>query len=360
MKKIALALLILPIMLSCMLFANPPLGESNFPLTKVLTIPVDGEVEEIAIADTWIAVHTYEKIIAMDIETQKMLWSINMQVDHYGESFKIINNTLIAASQDQIILVDKQGQKREIALEPIKGPINIIKVASIYPNHVYVIRGEWILEVYDISENTMLWKMFVGRRMGNVFYDSSNNVAYVTTDDSLRAFDNSSGKLLWEMIGVFGQSVLFEAGVLYVPEQAGVDNAFRLAAIDAASQTKLWEKDIAKSPNYSVSNRTIIDNLLVVSGNGMIAISKSNGEQVWTTPGVGEEFYTVPVKFDGVIYAKGIATGAVYAISLDDGTIIGHVRLEDIGFDTANGDVYVLKDGIVFNTRNDIVIYKAK
>ena len=275
----------------------------------------------------------------------------------------MVNNSLIAASQDQIILVDKQGQKKEISLEPIKGPINIIKVASVYPNYIYVIRGpDWTLEVYDISKHTMIWKMFVGRGFGNVFYDPSNNVAYITTDDSLRAFDNLSGKLLWKMDeGIFPRGVFFEEDVLYIPEQTSLENAFRLADIDAATQKKLWEKDIVRRPNYKGSKRTIIDDLLIFSGYGMIAIDKSNGEKVWEINGVGEDFSTVPVEFDGVIYTMGIASSTVFAISFNDGSLIGTANLEsDSLIGRSFESIYSLKDGIVFNARNAVVIYKTK
>ena len=357
MKKIVIMLLILPIMLSCMLYAEPPLDESDFPLKQVLVLPVDGDIQGIAVADTWVVVHTYDKIIAMDIDTQKTLWSMDFQViTPHGKGFLMNNDTLIAASFDQIIVVNKLGEKKEINLDP--DTKTITKILGVYSNYLYVVGGsEWTFAVYDISKNIMLWKMFVEREISDVVYDVSNNVVYVPTF-SLRAFDNLSGKLLWEMggIGAIGDS---EVDILYVFSQTNIDNSFGLAAIDTVNQKKFWEKDIAISSSYSVSNLTIIDNLLIISGSELLAINKSNGEQVWATASVGEEFYT-PVEYDGVIYVKTGATGSVYAISPDDGAVIGHVRLEDIGFGVANGGVYKLKDGIVFNTRNAIVIYKAK
>src|SRR5687768_11826684 len=357
MKKISPAVLILPIMLSCMLYSPLTLGEFDFPLNKAFTIPVDGNIIEIAVADDWIAVHTYKKITAIDMDTKEILWSLDFPVISWGEGFLMNNDVLIAASPEQIMVMNKLGEKKEINLHSdVKTITRILAVSS---NYLFVLGGGWVVEAYDISNNTMLWRLNVDRGMGKLFYDPLTNVAYVTTDDSLRAFDNSSGELLWEMKGVSGQGIFFGRGVLYLPAASNLENAFRFTAIDAASQEKLWEEDIVRPPNYKVFEEMIIDNLYITSGNGMLAIDTTNGERVWTTPSVGEELYTVPIKFGEAIYVQG-ETGAVYAISPNDGTVIGYVRLEDIGFDSAGGGVYALKDGIVFSTRNEIVVYKAK
>lgn len=360
MKKKFLLLFCLLATVACMSYPKPPLGEQNFPLERDSTIPVDGRIQEIAVADSWMAVHTEDKIIAIDIDTQVELWSMDFEVITYGTGFITNNDNLIAASSNQIVIINKLGKKREINLDSdVKTITRILTVSS---NYLYVVGGpKWTLETYDVSTNKMLWKMDVGRTVGKVFYDSLNDVAYLTNDDSLRALDNLSGKLLWEMKGVFGQSTFFREGILYVSEPTNVENAYKLTAIKALDQKKLWEKDIVKPINYSVSNRTIIDNLLITSGYGMIAINITNGEEVWAISEIGEEFYTTPVYLDGVLYVKGLATGAIYAISVSDGAILGHARLENISsFDVASGGLDILKDGIVFNTRNSIIIYKNK
>jgi outer membrane protein assembly factor BamB len=365
MKKIIAALLILPVMLACMLYSTPPSGETNFPLEQTLTISIGEDIEEVAVADNWIAVSTYQdKIIAIDIDTAKRLWTINFSVDTYSK-FQIINDVLFAASQDQIIMVSKQGSHKEIALAALKetfpSPINIIKLAAIYPSYLYVIRGSnWTLEVYDITKNTLLWKVFVGRGFGNVFYDSSNHAVYVTTDDSLRTFDNSSGELLWKMKGVFAQSVFYDAGVLYISEPLDVENTFRLIAIDSTSQKKLWQKDIVRPPDFKGPNRTIFDDLIIISGYGMIAIDKTTGEQLWTSLGVGEDFH-LPVEFEDVIYAMGAASSTVFAFSSSDGSLIGTANLnrdDPFGLNRY-GNLHSLPDGILFSIKDTVFIYKA-
>jgi hypothetical protein len=280
-------------------------------------------------------------------------------VSTFGEGFQIVTDILVTASEEQIILIDKQGKKKEIDIDvDVK---KILRILGVYSDYIYIVGGpEWTFEAYDIPQNKMLWKLRVGRKVGEVFYDPAVNMVYITSDDLVRAYDNSSGILVWEKAGAYGQGTLYASGILYVPLQNNVKNTFRLAAIEGRSQETLWEKDISYPVDIKASHATVIDNLLIYRGTGIIAVDKSNGGLVWTTPSVGEEFYDIPAEFNGVIYMKGIGTGTVYAISLDDGIILGHVRLEDIGTDGVSGRIFTLKDGIVFNTRHEIVVYKAK
>src|SRR5258706_9788730 len=359
MKKIIAILVILPIILSCMLYSNPSLGESNFPLRKTLTTRIEADIKEIAVGNNWIAVRTDHAVIALDIETLKTLWKLELQVSSSGEGFQMLDDRLITASEEQLILIDKQGNKKEIDVDPdVK---TITRILGVYSDYIYVVGGpEWDLEAYDISQNRMLWKSRIGRNVGNVFYDPIKNIAYLTKGDLVRAYDNSSGKVLWEKVDIYGQGTLYSSGILYMPVQNNIKNTVRLAAVDGANQETLWEKDVSYPADFKASSATVIDNLLIYRGFGMIAVDKSNGNLVWTTLSVDEEFYDIPVEFDGVIYVKGHGTGAVYAISMKDGTIIGHARLEDIGGTVISGRIFALKDGIVFNTINEIVIYKAK
>jgi outer membrane protein assembly factor BamB len=370
MKKVSI-LLILPIMLSCILYVTPPSGETNFPLKRVASISIDGVIRDIAVGETWIALHTHDdKIIAIDINTHKILWETSMDVNNYGESFKMVDNKLFASSQDQIIIVDQQGQEKEIALAPLKenfpSPINIIKVAAISPDYLYVIRGSnWTLEAYDISQNTVLWEKQVGRGIGSIFYDISKNLAYVSIGYSVYAFENNSGKLLWEIDAVSGR--YFEGDVLYMFTDISsndIETLHEINAVDIKNKKKLWLDSLVLPPNYRVNDLMIVGNSLIVGGDGIIAIDKSVGKQMWTIDvhKIGEEFEAPIIEFNKVLYAVGSASGTVFAISLTDGSVIGTVNLESDNLlsSDSNTGVYNLEDGILFNTRTTVVIYKVK
>jgi outer membrane protein assembly factor BamB len=360
MKKLVLAITFLPILLSCVLYSTPPLGDTNFPLKKSQSIPIGETIRDIAIGDTWIAVQTNNSIIGLDIDTFATLWKIDVRVNVFGEGFKIVGDRLVTISEGQkLILVDRNGNKEEKALDD--DVTTVVRIPGIYPDYVYVVGGSyWSLEVYDLVQDKMLWKSKVGRSIGPVFYDPANNIAYLTKDDSITAYENSSGKVLWKKENVYGRGALFDSGILYVSASSSVEGAFTLAAIEGVSQATLWEKDIVRPTDIKASDQTLIGNLLIFRGYGMFAIDKTNGELVWTVPSIGEEFIETPVEFNGLIYIRE-DTGSVFAISLKDGTIIGHVKLEERDrSDKVYGGVHTLRDGIVFNTKNDLVIYKPE
>jgi len=307
------------------------------------------------------ATYSSGKVTAWDVETQKTLWSIDLPVRADKDSeFQISNDILIAASTDQIFLVNKLGEKEELNL--LSEGENIVRLVAIYPNYIYVIRGyDWRLEAYDISQNALLWTTYVGRGGCDVFYDASKNIAYVTTrDKSIHAFDNATGKVVWEQDRSSLHSA-FEEGILYTVEHTNDTNTFQFSAFDVESQKELWKKDI--TPITHVYKLTIIDKFLIASERaGLIALNKSSGDEVWQTD-TGEPFYTRPVEFDDIIYAKGLSR-AVYAISPANGDIIGFVKLEKTRsiqpyYESIAG-VFKLKDGIVLNTRNAVLIYKNK
>ena len=196
----------------------------------------------------------------------------------------------------------------------------------------------------------------------DVFYDELKNIVYVTTNDySIRAIDNSTGKILWTQ-DRHSLSATYETGILYSVEDLGDKDVIRFSAFDVETQKELWQQDV--SPLKSVLKLTIIDNLLIASGSkGLIALDKSTGDLVWRT-NVGETFYSRPVKFNDVLYAKG-PSRKIYAISPTDGNVIGYVKLENANSIIENTNeiragVYKLDDGIVFNTRNAVYIYKLK
>lgn len=361
-RTIFTLLMLSTILLSCNISEGQEASiELDFPLEQVQNLPTNEAIEKIAVSDTWIATYSSGKVTAWDVETRKTLWSIALPVRTDNDSeFQIINDILVAAYTDQIFLVNKLGQKSELDLPPEEG--GITRLVAIYPSYIYVIRGyDWRLEAYDISQNALLWTTYVGRGGCDVFYDASKNIAYVTTrDKSIHVFDNTTGKVVWERDRSSLHSA-FEEGILYTVEHTNDTKMFRFSAFDVESQKELWKKDI--TPITHVYKLTIIDQLLIASeSDGLIALNKSSGDESWRID-TGEPFYTRPVEFNDVIYVKGLSR-AVYAISPANGDIIGFVKLEKTRsiqpYYESIADVFKLKDGIVFNTRNAVVIYKTK
>lgn len=169
---------------------------SEFPLVLTDSIEIE-KIQRIALSDEWVAVQTPGEITAIDMKTKNTLWKLQSTVPDIDSEFEIIDNNLIFASQNEIVILTKSGERIPLAL--YSGRHQLIQLIAIYHNYIYVIRGgDWILEVYDISGNTMLWEKWVGRGNTNVFYTDRGNVGIVVTPGNIAAINNSTGELIWE------------------------------------------------------------------------------------------------------------------------------------------------------------------
>lgn len=363
MNKILSVLLVLSFIFSCFLYSTPPLGETNFPLKQVTEIPISGVIKKIAIGNTWIAIQTYDAVTALDLDTFEKLWTLNIQVSRFGSGFLMDEDMLVTASEEQIILLDKQGNQREIDVDDdVK---TIIRILDVNSGYIYIVGGpKWTLEAYDYSQNTMLWKKRVGRGIIDVSYDATNKFAHVTMDDAVYVNDNLTGKTLQKIPRQYGEHLI--DGVLYTfpnIDRSDTETHYEINAVDIKTQKTLWHNSFVLPANNYVGGLLIVGNLLIFSGDGMVALDKSNGQQSWKIDGdtFGEELDIPPVELGNIIFAIGYASDTVFAISADDGSIIGTANLESDGpFGNSYGEVFRLEDSILFNTSNSVVIYKIQ
>jgi outer membrane protein assembly factor BamB len=366
MKKTFPAILILIFTLSCVLVSTPELGETNFPLQQVAKVPVEAGVKDIALGYTWIAISTSDdKVMAVDIDTQEILWEIDFStLSGLRKGVFMENDDLIAVSPDQIIVLDKSGNRKDIEVD--KDVKTITEVFEVNSGYIYIVGGpNWDLQAYDYQKNIMLWeKRGLGRGVRDVSYDPENKLVYVTLDEKVYTDDNLTGKTLSEAVRHYGEHLI--DGVLYTltnTSERNEETHYEINAVDVKTQKTLWQNSFDLGLNDHVGPLLAVGDLLVFSGDGMIAFNKFSGEQAWEIDvhAFGESIDAPPVEFDDVIYAMGYASNTVFAVSPDEGTIIGTANLEkDDSFGVLYGEVFRLEDGILFNTSDSIVIYKIK
>jgi outer membrane protein assembly factor BamB len=365
MKKTVLAMLILPITFSCIPYSTPELGETNFPLQQVAKIPVEANVKEVVLGDTWMAISTTdEKIVSFDIDAQEMLWEIDFStISSLGKKSMFVDeDNLIAVSSDQIVMVDKSGDRKYINVDEDVKPI--IEVSEVNSGYIYVIGGNWNLQAYDYQQNIMLWEeRGLGRGVRDVSYDPGNKLVYVTLDETVYTDDNLTGKTLSEAARHYGEHLI--DGVLYTLTNTNQNNAethYEIKALDVKTQEMLWQNSFVLPYNNYRGNLLAVGGGLVFKDDyWMVEFNKLSGEELWKI-GFGEAITAPPVEFNNVIYAMGYDSHTVFAISADDGSIIGTANLEKDDFFAfiSYGEVFRIEDGILFNTSDSVVIYKIK
>ena len=335
--------------------------ESNFPLEQIRIFSTEENIERVATSNNWLAIYTSGALTAVDIQTKKPLWHMNVTIqaeDPLG--LLMVNDILVATSTNQVFLIDKLGEKKELSLESPEE--NIIRLAAAYAGYAYINRSpDWRLEAYSTSKNAKLWTLLVGRGETNVFYDESKKISYITTQyESIFAINNATGEVLWKYSGST-LSTAYEDGVIYAVGMGSNSHSIRLSAFDVQKQREIWADEVTFS-KY-VYTMTVLNDLIVVSGDeGLLAVNKADGAMLWQTP-EGESFMSKAVEYDSMIYAKA-TSHTVYAISPQNGGFVGYVSLEssksvEPGYDLVSG-VYRVKGGIVFNTRHAVWMYKDR
>jgi outer membrane protein assembly factor BamB len=127
-------------------------------------------------------------------------------------------------------------------------------------------------------------------------------------DDVVRAIDLASGKEAWKFTyadpgrdnyGFAHSSPAFDNGKLYTLSRTG-----HLHCIDAAKGAKLWDSNLrvdyqGQTGNWEYAASPIVDGnkLIVCPGgkNGVVALDKESGKEIWTGGGPDPAGYATPV-----------------------------------------------------------------
>lgn len=339
---------------SCRVFASenhPDVGE--FPLVLTDSMEIE-KVQRIAFSDEWIAVQTPGEITAIDLKTKNVLWKIQSLAPDIDSEFEIVDDNLIFASQDEVFILAKNGERIPLTLNPNQD--QLIRLIAVYHSYIYVIRGgDWTLEVYDFAKNSMLWQRWVGRGNTSVFYEGQKNVGFVVTPRGIGAFNNSTGELIWEHKREILHSTI-NSDTLYLLEQE--NDVYKISAIDINTQHEKWKKPVSFDANEKIYQMTVLDNLLVLSTRkGVLALEMNSGEVVWQSI-TGDIFYTKPVLISDFIYARG-ASNVIYAIASTNGKVKGSLDLSKDSAPPAYKNltpIYKTSDGIALNTYTKIII----
>ena len=334
--------------------------EHNFPLAKSKSIDLNEDVGTIAVSDSFLVFETPNTLQAVDIDTDKTLWTLNDFNLNPESEIMFSNDVTIIMLRNNVLLVDSKGNQTFLNLNrKLSQNIDLIEV---YKNFVYIIRGgDWTLEVYDISKNKLLWETPTGRGGTQIFYDNSKDIVYVTNVSSIRAFNNDAGELLWQYDIRIDESAYYN-DVLYICETSFDDKTYRVTALEVKSQKVLWEYESASSLGMYVQKCSVFkDTLIINTSIGLYLMDIREGKFIRHILG-SYGFYQLPVSFNDITYVKGL-NKAVYAISLESDNVEGYVQLEPspvLGAPLEDFKVFLYKDGIIFKTKNEIVFYAPK
>lgn len=324
-KLIPIVVTIFILVMSCGVFeADTSITSSNFPMKESWSSKFDGAVYKLGVTDDWIVVGQSESITAIDTESGKAMWTMDITLD--TDSLLLISDdVLIAASSSQLFVINKAGEK----LHTIKlSSKQSTEVVARYADYVFVYRrADGVLEAYSIQNEKLAWDIRTHRGGVTVNFDPSISTVYITSSSYVSANNIVDGSEIWKIQTVARIGVL-DSGVLFYYWEAPRITS-HISALNAGNSIQIWDIETPYNLQDGVFDLSIFDNKLIETTDlGVAAIDKKDGNKLWQLK-LTDFVYSKPMFISNVIYTRGITVSKIYAISIEDGRYLGSLKLGD-------------------------------
>ncbi len=297
----------------------------TFPLSPKWVFPVGDEIYSVAASSQKIAIAKPNGIVLIDSDTGSLIWEYPCSIEPQSKLY-FSEELLIAQSSSQIYVISTTGAELKV-IELKRNFGETTNIIAVFSEYAFIVRTPaWQLEVYNLGDGTMVWSDGVGRGIKNIDYDAVSETLYITSLNFIRAYNIKSGEKLWETPQGVSTSI-YESGSLYYFGLADSRDVYFFARYDVSTLNLMWTLNFSPAIQTDIYNLTISDNTLVAGTTyGLLAMDKSKGTQLWNLK--VDEIYTKPVVIDNVVYVKSSSSKTVYAISLNDGQMLGNMQLE--------------------------------
>lgn len=354
-KLIPIIMTIFIFVMSCGVFeSDKSITHNNFPMKERWSSKFDGAVYKLGVADDWIVVGQSESITAIDTESGKVMWTMDMTLD--TDSLLLISDgSLIAASSSQLFVINKAGEK----LHTIKlRPKQSTEVVATYAGYVFVYRrADGLLEAYSIQDETLAWDIITHRGGVSVNFDLSTNAVYITSSSFVSANKITDGSEIWKK-DIVGRTGVLDSDVFYYFSELSPAMG-NITSVNELDGSEFWRIDEPFRIRTAIYNLTIIENLLVASTDyGLIAIDKNNGNELWQSE-TNDFFYGNPILFDGILYIRGTNTDTIYAINPQNGIYLGYLYLGNPSIISHREYEFIYKSGsyLIFPYNDTVYAY---
>jgi hypothetical protein len=357
-KLIPIIMTIFLLVMSCSVFeSDTSITSSNFPLKERWSSKFDGTVYKLGVADDWIVVGQSKSITAINTESGKAMWTMDITLD--TDSLLLISDdSLIAASSSQLFVINKAGEKvHTINLRPSQST----EVVAMYEDFIFVFRrAGGVLEAYSIQNETLAWKVTTHRGGVSVNFEPSTNTVFITSSISVSANNLADGSEIWKIQTVARTGVLDSDVLFYYWEAPRITS--HISAINAGNSIQIWDIETPYNLQDSVFDLSIFDNKLIETTDlGVAAIDKKDGNKLWQLK-LTDFVYSKPMFISNVIYTRGITASKIYAISIDNGRYLGSLNLGDpplLSFSHRDYDlVYKSGEFLIFPYNDTVYAYQ--
>lgn len=142
---------------------------------------------------------------------------------------------------------------------------------------LFVPRVSWYLSAYDINSGNVLWENRVPNK-AILDVETDGNIVYLSTSETLRGIDPSTGEVLWEKdFGSLITKILLDGNTLYVILPFGLES---LVALDLNTLQEIWSVAATEFNDDEVRTIHSKGDVLYVGGDRLYALSKGNGSKI--------------------------------------------------------------------------------
>ena len=336
--------------------------DQDFPLRKRWSALLNGfDISRLAVSEDWIVASQSNGVTAIDTKTGNLLWNREFQVD-IDSQLLFVNGNIVVANLDQMKVINKSGE--ELTTIRFDSGDESAKIVAGYSEYIFVRRvPSWSLEVYQLSTGQLAWEIPFGRGSISISFDDKTNIVYLTSVDSVRAYDISNGNLIWEIdkntaTGALDANVLF-----YSSDLSKNEKILQVSAVDVQSLNVLWDTQITYGVRTKIYNLAIFDNTLLVGTDfGLLALNKKDGHELWQSQ-TNDSFDGEPVVINDVIYERSAGEYTIYAISPTNGQYLGYLRLGKSLLPISHSEdsvIYATGELLIFPDKNTVYAYAPR
>lgn len=271
------------------------------------------------------AIDGANKVVAMDMNSGKQLWSQKIKVSSKGKTRRG-KKSLVDRVKDPFVLGDKGGNDKEA----VGGGL------AVADSRVFVTSGFGLMLALDAQTGEEIWRNRTHSPIHSAPAIDNGRLFAVSDDNELFAVDTATGKTLWTY-----QAIIETARMLSSPSPAVLDDVVvapfssgEVVALRVQNGGVLWQDALSATGNLTplatlndiASGPVIADGYVFASAQSgsLAAFDLRTGQRVWSQPAGSLGFPLVVGEFIFTVTTEG----EVACLSKADGTVIWLTQLQ--------------------------------
>lgn len=270
-------------------------------------------------------------VYALDPTRGTLLW--HQQVHHEFPSLPAITNGLLYVSTSDSVSAFQAADGSRQWHQSIPNLMPFCPVVT--SDRVYVRSRDGSVLILNAHDGSLLWRT-PGRDGGFAFLVATPDVIYLTaTGGNLSALQASDGSLLWHQPMCYANlhDPILHQGTLYLHTGEGIQ------ARKSSDGSLLWQVRSPRGFSLAVTKSTLLVSEIRNKTAGVSALRTADGSRAWRwhTSFDQQGGISGPVVAHKAVYVGIGATGGLYALSANDGSILWHIRSNLLSFTAVAG-----------------------